>query len=169
MIHVCSLARVDDTVAATRADRLISLLSAGTVMTRPTTIAEPNHLLVSMHDIVEAQDGMTPPGEAHVASLLDFARRWDRARPLVVNCFAGISRSTATAYVIAAALAPGRDERELADTLRRLSPSATPNPRIIAIADSMLARDGRMVRAIHAIGRGEDAYEGTPFALPIDR
>lgn len=169
MIHVCSLARVDETVAATRADRLISLLSAGTVMTRPTTIAEPNHLLVSMHDIIEAQDGMTPPGEPHVVALLDFARGWDRARPLVVNCFAGISRSTATAYVIAAALAPGRDERELADTLRRLSPSATPNPRIVAIADAMLGRDGRMVRAIHAIGRGEDAYEGTPFALSIDR
>ncbi|HRD14749.1 MAG TPA: hypothetical protein PLI79_23150 [Mycobacterium sp.] len=47
--------------------------------------------------------------------------------------------------------------------------AATPNPRIVAIADGMLGRDGRMVRAIHAIGRGEDAYEGTPFALSIDR
>lgn len=169
MIHVCSLARVEETVASARADRLISLLSAGTVMARPPVIAEPNHLLIAMHDIVEAQEGMTPPGETHVASLLDFARRWDRSRPLVVNCFAGISRSTATAYVIAAALAPRRDEHELAATLRRLSPSATPNVRIVAIADAMLGRGGRMVEAIHAIGRGEDAYEGTPFALPIDR
>ena len=69
---------------------------------------------------------MTPPGEGHVRALLDFARSWDRRAPLVIHCFAGISRSTAAAYSVAAALAPKRDEAELAATLRRLSPSATP-------------------------------------------
>jgi predicted protein tyrosine phosphatase len=86
----------------------------------------------------------------------------------VVNCYAGISRSTASAYIIAAALAPSRDEAELANTLRRLSPSATPNPRLVALADRILGRDGRMISAIAAIGRGAEAFEGTPFALPID-
>jgi predicted protein tyrosine phosphatase len=115
-----------------------------------------------------AQEGMTMPGETHVRNLLDFARRWDRARPLVVHCYAGISRSTASAYIIAAALAPKRDEVELAETLRALSPTASPNPRLIAVADTLLDRNGRMTRAIQAIGRGADAFEGTPFALKID-
>jgi predicted protein tyrosine phosphatase len=103
-----------------------------------------------------------------VRDILDFAGNWDRSRPLVINCYAGISRSTASAYIIAAALSPKRDEAELANTLRAVSPSATPNPRLIALADQVLGRDGRMIEAIKAIGRGADAFEGTPFALRID-
>ncbi|MBL8582606.1 MAG: tyrosine phosphatase family protein [Rhizobiaceae bacterium] len=168
MIHVCSLAKVPDVVQASGARHLLSLLAEGTAMTRPPAISADRHLLLSLHDIAEAREGMTPPGEAHVRSLLDFAGAWDRRTPLVVHCYAGISRSTASAYIIAAALSPGRDEFELAATLRRLSPSATPNPRLIALADAVLERDGRMVAAIHGIGRGADAFEGTPFVLPLE-
>lgn len=168
MIYVCPLSKVEQTVSNTGAEKLLSLLSAGTEMIRPASIASENHLHLVMHDIAEVQDGMTMPGEAHVRRLLDFARAWDRSRPLVVNCYAGISRSTASAYIIAAALAPSRDEVELAQTLRWLSPSATPNPRLVAVADAILGRDGRMVAAVKAIGRGADAFEGTPFGLEID-
>jgi len=168
MIHVCSLSKVEETVARTRAERLLSLLSTGTDVIRPASISRENHLHLVMHDIAVAQDGMTMPGDEHVRNLLDFARRWDRTKPMVVHCYAGISRSTASAYIIAAALAPDRDELELAQTLRALSPSATPNPRLIAVADALLDRDGRMVQAIQSIGRGADAFEGTPFALKID-
>ncbi|MER9656484.1 tyrosine phosphatase family protein [Mesorhizobium sp. M0152] len=168
MIHVCSLAKIEETVARTGAERMLSLLAAGTEVVRPVSIARQNHLHLVMHDIAAAQDGMTMPGEEHVRNLLDFARRWDRARPMLVHCYAGISRSTASAYIIAAALAPNRDEAELARTLRTLSPSATPNPRLIAVADTLLGRDGRMIAAIEAIGRGADAFEGTPFELKID-
>jgi predicted protein tyrosine phosphatase len=167
MIHVCSLTRLHSTVAATGAGRVVSLLSADTTVDRPATVAEADHLHLSMHDIVDEQPDMVPPGRAHVERLLEFASSWDRSKPLVVHCFAGISRSTAAAYIIAAALAPERDEAELAQTLRKLSPSATPNARLVAIADDLLKRDGRMVSAIAAIGRGADAYEGVPFKLEI--
>lgn len=168
MIFVCPLSKVAETVARAGADRLVSLLTAGTELERPAMIAPENHLLLAMNDIAEAQAGMTLPGEAHVRRLLDFANEWDRAQPLVIHCYAGISRSTASAYIVASALAPQRDEVELAKELRWLSPSATPNPRLIAVADAMLGRDGRMISAIEAIGRGADAFEGTPFALKID-
>ncbi|ESX05571.1 protein tyrosine/serine phosphatase [Mesorhizobium sp. LSJC268A00] len=168
MIHICSLAKLEETVAKSGAVRVLSLLAAGTEVTRPASIARENHLHLVMHDIAVAQDGMTMPGEDHVRNLLDFARKWDRAKPMVVHCYAGISRSTASAYIIAAALAPKRDEVELAQTLRKLSPSATPNPRLIAVADALLSRQGRMIEAIEAIGRGDDAFEGTPFVLKID-
>jgi predicted protein tyrosine phosphatase len=169
MIWVCPLSQVDTTVATTQADRLISLLAPGTAMIRPSVITEQNHLWLSLHDIAEPQEGMTLPAEAHMRTLLDFAKSWDRARPLVINCYAGISRSTASAYIIAAALQPTRDERELAQTLRRASPTATPNIRLISLADALLDRRGRMIEAIQSIGRGADAFEGVPFALDIDR
>ncbi|AZO74828.1 MAG: protein tyrosine phosphatase [Mesorhizobium sp.] len=167
MIHVCPLSKIEETVARTGAEHLLSLLAAGTDVVRPASILAENHLHLVMHDIAVAQDGMTMPGEEHVRALLDFAYRWDRTKPMVVHCYAGISRSTASAYIIAAALAPKRDEVELAKTLRFLSPSATPNPRLIAVADTLLGRDGRMIAAIEAIGRGADAFEGTPFELDI--
>jgi len=168
MIYVCPLSKVEQTVSKTGAERLLSLLSAGTDMVRPASIAPENHLRLVMHDIAEVRDGMTMPGEEHVRRLLDFAHAWDRSAPMVVNCYAGISRSTASAYIIASALSPSRDEQELARTLRFLSPSATPNPRLVAVADAVLGREGRMVAAIKAIGRGADAFEGTPFGLEID-
>lgn len=167
MIHVCSLARLEETVTATGARRVVSLVNAGTPMRLPAAVRHDDHLFLAMNDIVEATPGMTPPGEAHMATYFDWLADWDRSRPLVVHCFAGISRSTAAAFVAVCALDPARDEEELAQLLRARSPSATPNRLIVDIADRMLGRGGRMSRAIAAIGRGADAYEGTPFLLEI--
>jgi predicted protein tyrosine phosphatase len=85
-----------------------------------------------------------------------------------VHCYAGISRSTAAAYVTACALNPGRDERKIAQCLRLASPTATPNIRIVALGDKALARSGRMTAAIQAIGQGEMAAEGDPFQLELE-
>jgi len=84
-----------------------------------------------------------------------------------VHCWAGISRSTAAAFVSVCALRPQRDEREIAKALRSVSPTATPNPRIVAFADGLLGRKGRMIAAIDEIGRGESAAEGVPFRLDL--
>ena len=168
MIHVCSLARLEETIEATGARHVVSLVSTGTPLTRPAMIEEANHLTLFMHDIIEALPGLEPPEAHHVERFLDFVRGWPRRTPLIVHCYAGISRSTAAAYIAAAALVPDRDEAELARELRDAAPSATPNARLVAIADELLGREGRMVRAIAAIGRGADAFEGTPFRLAID-
>ena len=107
------------------------------------------------------------PGESHLSQLLRFVSAWDQRTPLVVHCYAGVSRSTAAAFTAACALNPHLDEMELAQTIRRLSPTATPNKRIVALADAYLKRDGRMIAAVEAIGRGEDCFEGVPFALEL--
>lgn len=167
MLYVCPLSRLEETVIRADAERVVSLLADGTAMRRPASIRPEHHLLLAMHDIVDATPDMTPPGLAHVERLIGFAQEWSRERATVVHCYAGISRSTAAAYIIAAALMPDRDEQELAQALRLASPSATPNQRLIALADELLGRRGRMVAAIAAIGRGEEAFEGVPFVLPI--
>ncbi|WP_274629082.1 tyrosine phosphatase family protein [Arvimicrobium flavum] len=168
MIYVTPLSKLEDTLMRSGARRLVTLLREDADFVRPVVLAPGDHLLLQMHDITEEADGMVAPAAAHVAELLAFVRAWDRSAPLAINCYAGISRSTAAAYIVAAALAPGRDEGELARRLREASPSATPNARLIALADDMLGRRGRMVDGIRAIGRGCDAFEGTPFVLGFD-
>jgi predicted protein tyrosine phosphatase len=168
MIHVCSLARLHETVEETGALHVVTLLKQTDRVERPSSVAEANHLILGMDDIAVPMDGYIIPAEEHVTRLIEFVRGWDRARPLVVHCFAGISRSTAGAYVAACALNPRRDEWAIARELRRASATASPNIRIVSLADRMLGRDGRMVAAIESIGRGEMAYEGDPFRLDLE-
>jgi predicted protein tyrosine phosphatase len=167
MIHVCSLARLHATVDETGARHIVTLLRLTDRVERPAHIAPENHLVLSVDDISAPIEGYTCPGDEHVARLIAFAGRWDRAAPMVVHCFAGISRSTAGAFVTACALNPQRDEREIAQAIRRASPTAQPNARIVTIADRLLERQGRMLRAIEAMGPGAAAVEGEPFRLDI--
>ncbi|MBO0663704.1 tyrosine protein phosphatase [Jiella sp. MQZ9-1] len=164
---VSSLADMPKTVAEHGARDLLTLINAETPVARPETVEASRHLFLAFNDIAEPMDGFTAPGALHVDQLIDFGHRWDRQAPLAIHCWAGISRSTAAAYVLALAVNPALDEARLAKELRRRAPSASPNPRIVAMADAKLQRGGRMVAAIRAIGRGEDAFSGTPFTLPL--
>lgn len=163
MIAVCPITRLRECAEAFGARRLLSLVTEGTEVVRPSRIAPGDHMTLYFHDISEPLEGYVPPCERHVAQALDFAAADDR--PILVHCYAGVSRSTAAAYAIACAREPGRDEFELARMLRDLSPTATPNRLIVRLADAALGRGGRMVEAVAAIGRGRDAFEGAPFAF----
>ncbi len=164
---VSPLSRLHETALAVDAAHVVTLINVGTPVTRPAHIAPERHLFIGMSDITSAMDGHVLPGSEHVSRLLAFARAWERERPMLIHCWAGISRSTAAAYITACALNPRRDEMEAAEALRAASPSATPNARLVAVADEMLGRQGRMVTAIAAIGRGADAFEGAPFRYEI--
>jgi predicted protein tyrosine phosphatase len=166
-VHVCSLARIDAEVARTGARSLVTLLSPGTPIARPALIAEDRHLNIAMSDIVEAMEGHVRPEMHHLESLVAFVDRWDRRDPMLIHCFAGVSRSTASAFIAVCQVSPHRDEREVAQALRAASPTATPNLRFVALADEKLGRGGRMVAAIEAIGRGRECLEGDPFALEL--
>ncbi|MBV8511030.1 MAG: protein tyrosine phosphatase [Xanthobacteraceae bacterium] len=167
MIHVCSLARLHSTIVETGARHVVTLLGVEDEVVLPADVPVGNHLRLQVHDITDPMDGYVIPQIEHVERLLHFVQRWRRDAPMVIHCYAGISRSTAAAFIAACALAPERDEAAIADALRAASPSATPNPLFVAIADRMLGRDGRMVAAIARIGRGADAFEGTPFCLTL--
>lgn len=168
MIHVCSLARLHNTVADTGARHIVTLLRIADRVQRPSTVEEANHLILGMDDITEPMDGYMHPGEDHVARLVAFVQGWNRSTPMVIHCYAGISRSTAGAFVAACALNPKRDERTIARAIRDGSRTATPNMRIVTLADAMLGRRGRMVEAIREIGPGLAAIEGDPFRLDLE-
>lgn len=166
-IHVCPLSRVPETVRASGARSLVTLINEGTPIRRPAGIDAEKHLVVFLSDIVEEIEGHTLPSPSHVEDLLTFVRRWDQKDPLLIHCWAGVSRSTAAGFIAACALRPCRDENEFAREVRANSPTATPNARLVAIADAMLGRNGRMVAAIEKIGQGDLCFEGTPFVLEL--
>ncbi len=166
-IHVCPLSRVDEVARRVGAASLVTLINPDFDVRRPSCIDASRHLRLSLADIDAPAEEHVAPGEDHVRDLVAFARAWGRREPMLIHCYAGVSRSTAAALIVAAALCPTRDERELARDLREASPTATPNSLLIRHADAVLARRGRLVAAAASIGRGADCHEGEPFALDV--
>jgi predicted protein tyrosine phosphatase len=167
MIIVCGLNAVETQVELHGARSVISLLGPETAHRKFPGIAAEYHLQLTMHDIAAAAEGFSAPQAADAERLIAFIQGWDREAPLLIHCWAGISRSTASAFIALCMLRPDEDEVELARELRAASPSASPNPLIVAYADTLLGRGGRMSHAIETIGRGANAFEGTPFTLAI--
>jgi predicted protein tyrosine phosphatase len=168
MIHVCSLAALHPTVEATGASHILTVMANVGQVQRPPSVLEENHLRVSMDDITEHMDGFVAPSDQHIEQVLAFVRAWDRSAPLVVHCYAGISRSTASAFAAACALNPHRDEAAIARQIRAASPIASPNRLLVALADRALGRDGRMLRALDQMGPGNMTIEGRPFRVDLD-
>jgi predicted protein tyrosine phosphatase len=167
MLHVCSLADLHATVKDTGASHVLTVMANVAQVQRPQSVLEANHLRVQMDDILEPTEGFVAPNETHIAQVLDFIRGWDRAAPLVVHCYAGISRSTASAFAAACLLNPERDEREIARQIRAASPIAQPNRLLVTLADRALGRDGRMVRALDEMGPGSMTVIGRPFRVDL--
>jgi predicted protein tyrosine phosphatase len=162
---VCSLRRIDTLIEERAPSHLITLLGPTEMIGEHHRMAG-RHLRLGINDINEPMEGLVAPDEGTVRSILDFGAGWDAARPMLIHCWAGISRSSATAYILACERNPDVSEKTIAEHVRRVSPIAYPNARLVAFADEMLDRKGRMVDAIRAIGPGAQAMENEPFELP---
>jgi predicted protein tyrosine phosphatase len=165
-IYVAPLSLVETTAAGARVSHLVTLINGETLISTPPGIGPDRPLKLAMNDICEPQPGLVVPCEEHVADLVRFSLAWDRQAPLLIHCWAGISRSTAAAFISLCALNPDVEELEVAQALRRASPTAYPNRRLVALADEALSRRGRMMAAVEHIGRGRIAEEAEVFALP---
>jgi predicted protein tyrosine phosphatase len=168
MIHVCSLATLADTVKATGASHVLTVMAKVDQVQRPPSVLEANHLKVQVDDITEHMEGFLAPNDTHIERVLGFVRGWDRHAPLVIHCYAGISRSTASAFAAACMLNPHRDEISIARQIRAASAIASPNRLMVTLADKALGREGRMVRALDEMGPGNMMVEGRPFRVDLD-
>lgn len=163
---VAPLHEVEAVLAARRPSHLISLASPGHEAV--AFAGQPSARLdLRFNDIAEPREGLLAPADGHVRALLDFAEAWTGGRPLLIHCWAGVSRSTAAAYVIACARSEPGLEEAWAQRLRRAAPFATPNRLMVALADQRLGRGGAMSRAVAAIGRGEAVSMGRWFELDL--
>jgi len=125
------------------------------------------HLHLAFNDIAEPRPGLVAPDEEDVHQILAWGRSWAGEGPLLVSCELGISRSTAALFAIACDRRPDLAEATIADRLRAAAPCATPNPLLVSLADRILGRQDRMIRAVAGIGRGADYAPYRSFAITL--
>lgn len=150
-IWVSSLADVHHVASRAQPKRVVSLLAPGDEFPEIDGHGEASHHKVAIDDIREEREGLVAPGAAHVENLVAFLGGWRPDDTLLVHCWAGISRSSATALIAACLHNPDADEALIGEALHRASPTAFPNTRLVALADDILGRGGRMTRAAQAI------------------
>ena len=171
MIYVCNLEEMPRQAALLAPGHLISLLPPDEQPPTPPNVAAERHLRVEVHDIAQPIPGQVLPEPPHIAPLIGFlqARAAEQPHdPLLIHCWAGISRSMATALIALCLEARGR-EVEAAVRLRRAAPHAQPNPRIVALADTLLGRRGRLSAALEAMGPATYAMPAPLVRLePLD-
>jgi len=166
-ILVTPLAAVLDVIRSHRPSHLVTLLSPEHMIATPKGFPEERHLRLGVNDIVDVSAGDNPPARAHIERLLAFAREWPAEDPILVHCWAGVSRSMAATYTILCdRLGPG-SELIAARAIRNRAPHAYPNALLVRYADELLDRQGRMIEAIKSIGIGEIVAEGVIVEFPL--
>lgn len=164
---ICPLENVAEAAVRHKAGYLVSLLAKDQTIHRPGLIQADHHLRLEMNDISTEEPGLITPDERHVRALIEFFQSWKQDAPTVIHCWMGVSRSPAAAIIAALAIGRNQSELELAKRLRAVAPFATPNRKLIEIADKELGCEGRLVKAVAHIGRGADTFIGEPFRFDI--
>lgn len=167
-IIVTPLSLIEETILADQPSHLLTLLGPDYMIAPHGSFAEGRHLRVQVHDIAVPLPGQVHPGAQHAKRVLVFAEGWDRKRPMLIHCWAGISRSTASMFMILCKFNPQADEAMILRRMRASAPHIQPNRLLVAHADAILGRDGRMVEALDSIGPARPAEIGYHFELAVD-
>lgn len=166
-ILIAPYADLEETVRRHRPSHLVTLMIEPFVET-PTAIRPDRHLRIGVHDVTEPAEGSIAPEPNHIADMLAFAKNWDRTAPFLVHCWAGISRSTAAAYIVLCDLHGPGHELYIARALRFRAPHAQPNRLMIRHADQLLRREGRMIAGVEAMGEARPSWLSEIVELPLD-
>jgi predicted protein tyrosine phosphatase len=165
---VTPLSSLEETIATHAPSHLVSLLSPEHMIETPAGFAVGRHLKLGVNDIVDPAAGTAPPRRAHIDALLEFSRGWDARQPLLIHCWAGISRSMASAFTILCdRLGPDR-EIEIARAMRHRAPHAQPNRLLVSHADEALGRGGKMLAALKTMGPPSVVEEGITTVFPLE-
>jgi predicted protein tyrosine phosphatase len=103
------------------------------------------------HDAIEPGAGVVLPQKSDIEAILAFGRDAGDERHLLIHCHAGISRSTAAMLMILAQAHPSETEGAIVERLVEIRPQAWPNSRMVAFADKLLGREGRLNAAVAGI------------------
>jgi predicted protein tyrosine phosphatase len=166
MIIICSLADLPGAIKDEGPHGVVSLLGPE-LMIPELKGFEGRHLRLEMNDIAEQVPGQILPHDTHVDELLSFVDTWPKDAPLIIHCWAGISRSTAASLITQAHLHPDADEGALAADLAKAAPHARPNRRLVELADDILDRKGRLIEAAELVYRDEPVFEGVRSYYPL--
>lgn len=87
------------------------------------------------------------PSLHHARTLLHFGSELPDGARVLIHCWAGISRSTAAAFLLLCQRMPGR-ERAALKMVCKLRKGASPNRMLVGYGDQLLGADGRMLAAL---------------------
>ena len=123
-------------------------------LTEFTGYGDHRRTTLRFHDIIDPEAGRIMPSRDHMDAILSFGEELVDSREgredghLLIHCHMGISRSTAAMLTLMAQIEPKRSEEALFERLREVRPQAWPNSVMVAMADEMLGRGGRLVEAL---------------------
>ncbi|GGD07393.1 tyrosine phosphatase family protein [Aquisalinus flavus] len=167
MIIISPYDRVEAALKKFAPDRVITIMD-GAGSTSFAGIPPERHLKIgyTMAEAARTQTCAPHCDTVRIRQMIDFAAGNDWTRPLLVHCRLGLSRSPAAALIIQCALSPNTPERRFAEDLRTLSHDVEPSFMMLAQADDLLQRDGRMLDALDSMGEGSGASVGDVLRIP---
>lgn len=138
-IEICSRKKASLHVARNNNCNIISIVDCGH---RHPEFVDFNRRLRLRFDDIDTPHDMGPK-VAHVREIISFAHAIDD-RPLVVHCKAGISRSSAAAFIVyAVKFGPAG----IRDHFRPMLGLIYPNAEMLRLADGILGNDGALIDA----------------------
>jgi HEAT repeat protein/predicted protein tyrosine phosphatase len=139
-----------DRTAGRKIEYMISIASPGVAEPRSFDRI-PNRLRLEFNDLdtpVDDPDRILPTLE-DVLKIIDFALKMSsQSGSLLICCQSGISRSTAAALTVCAAVLGRGKEREAWALVLAARPQARPNRWIVELAEEALGRDGKLASAM---------------------
>ena len=166
-ILVTPLSGLADAIGREHPSHIVSLLSPLHMIPTPEGFDRRRHLQLALDDVSDPLAADFPPERAHVDRLLSFSREWDASAPFLIHCWAGISRSMASAFIVLCDRLGPNSEVEIALAMRRRAPHASPNALLVRYADDALGRGGRMVAALSVMGEPLNVAEGVTTDFPL--
>jgi len=166
-ILVSPFSAIHEVIAIHRPSHMVTLLSPPHMIETPDGFPQERHLRLGVNDVADPTAGTHPPGRDHIDALLEFSRSWDGQSPLLIHCWAGVSRSMASAFTVLCDRLGLDHESEIARAIRRRAPHAAPNTLLVAHADAALGRGGRMIAALNTMGPARMIEEGVTTDLPL--
>ena len=150
---------------------LVSLLSPRQMEALPDGFSGGfggQHLRLELDDVAEEAPGRIVPSASQMQSLITFARGWEARAPMLLHCWAGVSRSMAAAMAILCDRLGVDSEINVARAMRRRAPFARPNVLMVRHADDVLGRGGRLNAALNTMGNALPAAEGSATSFPLE-
>jgi predicted protein tyrosine phosphatase len=163
-LTICGLDELADELESFIPTHVISILDPDDDLDDPLVFPESIKVLsIRFFDIhamggavgtmLSARDRAEYPCAEHAHAILEFGRNILSGSKVLIHCWAGVSRSTAAAYLLACLHLPSNDAMNLILSLRQ---GAMPNRLIVRFADKALGAEGRMLAAIDDQRRGVD-------------
>ena len=140
-------------------DAVVSIGSPETTRPEGFEPSNPRHLRLQFDDVttetpVFGREQVQPPRLDHIRQLVDKSDQLMAADLIYCHCAAGISRSTAAAFILHCVYRSEGEELEAMEAVLKDNPFASPNRLMVELADELLERDGEMIGAIEEVTRG---------------